>query len=284
MRTCYYYAISDLQNVGGINAGSIASNEYPLTVNCAGRLVESAAFTTDNPAGREDYYLIYVERGELAVFMDGSIRTVRSGGAVLFPPHYHYKYTFSGNSTLSYLWAHFTGSHAGRFLADCGFGNLPCLSLSESDIKIISGFEKLFDIFREHEPLQRQKLACRLESILLDIASNRNRADNVCRLTKSLGYIHAAYNREIKIPELAKMESLSNSRYIAVFKKHMGMTPSDYIIGLRINVACELLKSHDRSIKEVAASVGYQDPHFFGKIFKRKMGLSPKSYRERNSL
>lgn len=284
MRTCYYYAISDLQNVGGINAGSIASDKYPLTLNCTGRIVETEPFTTDNTGGREDYYLIYVERGELAVIMDGDTRTVRSGSTVLFPPHYHYKYTFSGNATLSYLWAHFTGSHAGRFLDDCGFGNLPCIYHSEPDIQIISGFEKLFDIFREHEPLQRQKLACRLESILLDIASGLRRTDGVYNLTKSLAHIHAVYNREIKIPELAKMESLSNSRYIAVFKKHMGMTPSDYIIGLRINVACELLKNRDRSIKEVAASVGYQDPHFFGKIFKKKMGLSPKNYRERNSL
>jgi transcriptional regulator GlxA family with amidase domain len=60
----------------------------------------------------------------------------------------------------------------------------------------------------------------------------------------------------------------------------MGMAPSDYVINLRINVACDLLKSSDMSIKEIAASVGYDNAHFFSKLFKKKTGVSPKAYRE----
>jgi transcriptional regulator GlxA family with amidase domain len=78
------------------------------------------------------------------------------------------------------------------------------------------------------------------------------------------------------------MESLSNSRYITVFKENMGMSPSEYIINLRINVACDLLRNHDMSVKEVAASVGYDNAHFFSKIFKKKTGTTPKKYKEGN--
>lgn len=280
MRTCYYYSSHVNQDFGGMNACSLASSDYPIMVNCAGRIVANKPFVTDNVEGRADYYLIYVECGELEIAWNGGICTARSGSVIIFPPHYHYQYTFYGEHTLSYLWAHFTGSYAERFLGECGFGSLPCIFHSEPDIKIVSRFDKLFDTFASHERLQRQKLACSLEEILLRIASGLNGRERSISLAGSLGYIHAFYSRELRIPELAKMESLSNSRYITVFKKHMGMAPSDYVINLRINVACDLLKSSDMSIKEIAASVGYDNAHFFSKLFKKKTGVSPKAYRE----
>lgn len=280
MRTCYYYSSNVNKDFGGINACSIALEEYPITVNCAGRIVTNDPFVTDNADGREDYYLIYVERGELELLLNGNTYTAQSGATVIFPPHCPYKYTFDGNTSLSYLWAHFTGSYTARFLDDCGFGTLPCIFHSKPNIKITSSFGMLFDVFSTHQPLQKQKLACRLEDILLRIASELHDTNASRSLTKSLGYIHTFYGKELRIPDLAQMESLSNSRYITVFKERMGMTPSEYVIDLRINVACDLLKNHTMSIKEVAACVGYDNPCFFSKIFKKKTGMSPKSYKE----
>ncbi|MBO4931099.1 MAG: AraC family transcriptional regulator [Clostridia bacterium] len=279
-----YGFYSFIDNQPTFHGGSVASDKYPLMVNCAGRFMADSPFVTDLARGREDYYFLYVERGELAVTLNGSIHTARSGSVLVFPPHYRYRYAFSGNNTISYLWVHFTGSYAERFLSECGFGELPCLLRLDSNIKIVSGFEKLFDIYRAHQPLQQQKLACGLEDILLCVATDLMPVGDARVLTKSLGYIHTFYSKDIRIPELAKMESLSNSRYITVFKQHMGMPPSEYIILLRLNVACDLLKSRDVSVKEVAARVGYDDPHFFSKIFKKKMGVSPQQYKDSSPL
>ena len=282
MKTCYYYSLNVSKDFGGINACSIASDEYPITVNCAGRIATSDPFVTDNPEGRNDYYLMYIECGELEFEINGRPIIAQSGYAVIFPPYCHYKYTYRGDSELSYLWAHFTGSYTERFLAESGFKKLPCIIQSNPNIKIISYFEKLFNIFSLHEPLQKQRLACQLESILLTLALTSNDTFSSRCLTKSLGYIHTSYNKEIRIPELAKMESLSNSRYITVFKETMGMSPSEYILNLRINVACDLLRNHDMSVKEVAVSIGYDNAHFFSKIFKKKTGTTPKKYKEGN--
>ena len=280
MKTCYYYSINVNKDFGCINACSIASDEYPMTVNCAGRIATSDRFVTDNTEGRNDYYLMYIECGELDFEIDGRSFTAQSGCAVIFPPRCHYKYTYHSDNALSYLWTHFTGSYTERFLAESGFSKLPCIIQSDPSIKVISGFEKLFNIFSSHEPLQKQRLACQLESILLSIALISSSTYAVRGLAKSLGYIHTCYNKEIRIPDLAKMESLSNSRYITVFKENMGMSPSEYIINLRINVACDLLKNHDMSVKEVAASVGYTNAHFFSKLFKKNTGATPKKYKE----
>ena len=275
-----FYSFIDHQSP--FHVASVASDKYPLIVNCAGRYLADVPFVTDLIRGREDYYLMYVERGELEVVLNGSTYTARSGSTLIFPPHYPYTYTFAGNDPISYLWAHFTGSYAERFLSECGFGELPCLLHADANVKIVSGFEKLFDIYRAHEPLQQQKLACGLETIILRIATGLRQDESSRDLTRSLGYIHMFYSKDILIPDLAKMESLSNSRYITVFKQRMGMPPSEYIIHLRLNVACDLLKNRDMSVKEVAARVGYDNPHFFSKLFKKKMGVSPGQYKDGN--
>lgn len=273
-----FYSFVDQQSP--FHVASVASDKYPLMVNCAGRYLADAPFVTELSRGREDYYVLYVERGELEVFLDGSSVIARSGSTVIFPPHYPYKYTFAGNEPLSYVWAHFTGSYAEQFLSECGFGALPCLHHTACNSKIISGFDDLFDVYRTHEPLQPHKLACGLEQILLHMATEVRQADGARDLTRSLGYIHTFYSKEIRIPDLAKMESLSHSRYITVFKERTGMTPSEYVIHLRLNVACDLLRNRNVSVKEAAACVGYDNPHFFSKLFKKKIGVSPQTYKE----
>ena len=273
-----YYSFIDHQSP--FHVASVDSDKYPLIVNCAGRYLADEPFVTRLERGREDYYVLYVERGELEVFLNGSSAVARSGSTVIFPPHYPYTYTYAGNEPLSYVWAHFTGSYAEQFLSECGFGELPCLHHCDINMKIISGFEKLFDIYRANEPLQQQNLACGLENTLLRMAMSLQQAEGARNLTKSLEYIHAFYQKDIRVPELAHMESISNSRYITVFKQRMGIPPSEYTIRLRLNTACDLLRNRGMSVKEVAACVGYDNPHFFSKLFKKKIGVSPQAYKE----
>ena len=174
MKTCYYYSLNVSKDFGSINACSIASDEYPIAVNCAGRIATSDPFVTDNTEGRNDYYLMYIECGELEFEINGKPFTAQSGCSVIFPPNCHYKYTYRGDNELSYLWAHFTGSYTERFLTESGFKKLPCTIQANPNIKITSYFENLFNIFSLHEPLQKQRLACQLESILLTLALTSN--------------------------------------------------------------------------------------------------------------
>ena len=278
MNPCQYYSFSDDQAIGSINACSRASDKYPITLNCTGRTVVSSQFTTDNIDGREDYYLIFVEQGILNLYLAETHHTVGAGNIIIFPPRYHYRYSHTEEDTLSYLWAHFTGSYVESFLDECGFTALPSIYQTGREIKIISSFIKIFELFEAGGPLQNQRLSCAMEELIIN-AATAVRSDTGNRtLERSLRYIHSSYNREIRIPELAKMEMLSNSRYITVFKERTGLSPSEYLINLRMNAACDLLKNTKMSVKQVAVSVGYKDAHFFSRLFKRKTGNSPQEY------
>ena len=117
-----YYSFVDQK---GFHACSIASDEYPLIVNCAGNMETSFPFTTDNPTGREDYYLLYMVKGRMTVSLPAGERIAEPGCVLLFPPRYPYHYAFGAEEHLSYFWVHFTGSYAARLLEECGLRDLP---------------------------------------------------------------------------------------------------------------------------------------------------------------
>ena len=258
------------------------SDEFPLLVNTSGYYEATLPFETYNSIGRDDYYLIYIVNGQLNFEIDDSSHIAKCGDFVIFPPKHKYKY--EGNPPAYYLYVHFTGSYADRFLKECGFNNLPCIISGEFSVEMQNKFNKLIDTFLYNEPLAIQVCASILQEIILDIAKSELDNANNSPLKNSLKYIHSFYTSKIDIPSLAKIENLSNSRYVANFKKQTGKSPNEYIIDLRLQLAKSLLENTKMSIKQISEKVGYSDQYFFSRLFKNHIGISPQKYRKENLL
>ncbi len=87
--------------------------------------------------------------------------------------------------------------------------------------------------------------------------------------------IQQNYHRsDFSIPELAKKLDISRSLLHLKMKKITNASTSDFILEIRMKQACELLKG-GMIIREVADKVGYNDPSYFSKAFKKKFGISP---------
>lgn len=71
-----------------------------------------------------------------------------------------------------------------------------------------------------------------------------------------------------------------HSRFSQLFKKHTGRTPIDWLIIYRISKGCELLTQTDKSINQIAKSVGFSDVGFFSRTFLQRIGESPSRYRK----
>ena len=282
MSSIVYYSLSQNVTTTDINGCSVASQRYPISVNCTGSFSTSFPFTTDNPSGRNDYYLLYIVRGKMELSAGELTKKAMAGSIFLIPPHTHYTYSYSGGEPLNYLWAHFTGSYADGLLKDCKLYPLPYSGYAEDSGRISRKFKKLFEEFEQRSELFERKASVYLQDIILEIAEDIKAARQSKQLEASIRYIHSAYDKKLSIPTLAAMENLSNSRYIALFNKLTGMSPTAYIIKLRMNTACELLLNTDMSIKQVGILSGYPDAHFFSKLFKKYVGVSPNEYRNSN--
>ena len=266
-----------------LNLNDKASNEYPVLVNVCGRYSgENISFKTHSLFGRKDYYLIYVTEGALKICIEDKIINAEKGSVVIFPPKY--KYEYYGEPPLKYLYTHFTGSYVEQFLNDCGFSPLPVIKKCNFSFKITNDFNKLLETFNINSNLKTQKCAYLLEHLLISISDNLVKTEDRVSIDNSLAYIHSNYTKKLEIPTLAKMENLSNSRYITLFREKTGKSPNKYIIDLRIYLALDLLKNTDKPIKEIAEKVGYFDPYFFSALFKKHVGVSPKTYRKNNFI
>ncbi len=109
-----------------------------------------------------------------------------------------------------------------------------------------------------------------------------NKGDNTAEIAQKLKqFLDSNYSRDIKNSEIEKKMGYTNFYIRKVFKDTFGMLPSAYLNNLRIEKAKQLLAVQVQ-VKDVSASVGYQDPLYFSKVFKKAVGLSPTQYAKVN--
>ncbi|QHT59397.1 AraC family transcriptional regulator [Paenibacillus lycopersici] len=94
-------------------------------------------------------------------------------------------------------------------------------------------------------------------------------------------YIRQHFARELSLEEVAESVHLNQFYFSKVFKQHVGETFIDYLTGLRIERAKQLIEEDVLSLKEVSYQVGYKDPNYFSRVFKKVTGAAPSEYRSR---
>ena len=88
------------------------------------------------------------------------------------------------------------------------------------------------------------------------------------------------WNQNEKIEKYAKMCGISVTYFYRCFRKWSGISPVEYRNRLRLSNAQSLLRCTDMQIKEIADTVGFEDPFYFCRVFSESFGLSPQAYRK----
>jgi AraC-like DNA-binding protein len=84
------------------------------------------------------------------------------------------------------------------------------------------------------------------------------------------------------VVELARTMGLSYESFRKRFREETGLPPSQYQVDLRIQRARSLLMNPNRTVKDIACTLGFDDPYYFSRVFKKRTGLSPDHYRRRH--
>lgn len=268
-----------INRAGGVE--DIADMSLPLQVNCTGYVSLTRPFTTNGC--RRDWYLQLMDEGRLKT--EGGILT--PGQFIVRSPEKPYRYS-PENGAIGYYWIHFTGNCAADLLQSAGIRPDEVLTVGEDRMQPMRrDFGILFREFMLRRPGCREMSASMLAAILIRLGrgASSDSADGEKsglkkRLEHSAAYIHNHYTENLSVTELAEMEHLSESRFRDIFREAFGAPPMEYIIGLRIAHACELLLTTDLNISETAAICGYTDMMYFCRLFRRKMGVSPAAYRK----
>jgi AraC-like DNA-binding protein len=139
-------------------------------------------------------------------------------------------------------------------------------------------------------PPARQVLE--LQAILIDLAGcgrrplasgeiplSENPRDRE-RMQRVLTFLHANYDRPLRLAPLSAIAHLTDSQLQRVFKRSTRMSISQYVTQLRIGKACQLLVQTDLPMSHIAAESGFSDPAHLARQFRAAKGLPPTRYRE----
>lgn len=99
------------------------------------------------------------------------------------------------------------------------------------------------------------------------------------RLKQMLGFIREHFAEDISPADIATAAGVCERECFRCFKQELGTTPLSSLTDFRVRKAAELLRETDRSVTDIASACGFATSSYFGKVFRRRMNLSPLAYR-----
>ena len=171
-----------------------------------------------------------------------------------------------------------SGTLAERYINEDLFGRVLTLSASDDIFAVLKTLEK--DISHQLPPKQTAKLAF---AVLMDLFMYEEKPEALPRLVSdTIDIIQEEYAYLEGVDDLADRVGVTKSHLIRVFHTHMNTTPGRYLEAFRITQAKAFLASGEMSIEVAAGLCGYAGRNYFGKVFKRVTGMTPKAYVKSN--
>ncbi|WP_029323533.1 helix-turn-helix domain-containing protein [Butyrivibrio sp. AE3004] len=93
-------------------------------------------------------------------------------------------------------------------------------------------------------------------------------------------YIEDNYSKDISLDDVSRIVNISPYYFSKIFKEESGCNFIEYLTGIRIEKAKELLTNSDKSMKEICLMCGYTDPNYFSRSFKKNVGVTPTEYKD----
>lgn len=277
-----------------INAGYLNNsrtdfkdNSTPLVVGSCGtyRLKTRPKLPTYWQKGRRDYQILYVANGKTHFWFDDKEEIVSAGHMVLYKPEEIQKYIYYLEDNPEVFWIHFTGNDVKNILAYHG------ISLDEHVFYcgVLPDYKALFRKIIQELQLCRYGYEDYIASLFNDILLLVDRQQHEQKKTtgnvqeqieRAAAYFNENYNTKISIDDYAESLHISTNWFIHNFKQYAGMSPAQYILSLRMVNAQSLLERTTYNIKEISEIVGYENPLYFSRVFKKEIGKSPAQYRK----
>jgi AraC family transcriptional regulator of arabinose operon len=233
--------------------------------------------------GSNQYILLYCTEGSGYIELDDHRHELTPNTFFIIPKNTPHHYGSSTNSPWSIYWAHFVGGHADTLYQRYADGAKPVIRSIPYDKKRIDQFDQIISILENKvEPREMEianiSLFHFMASLVYYKETNPSFHD-MDAVSNSITFMKKNIQGFFSIEELARQQNLSVSHYSKRFKIKTGHSPVQYFNQLKVHKSCEYLYLSNRSIKEICAELGFDDPYYFSRLFKKCTGFSPSNYK-----
>jgi AraC-like DNA-binding protein len=240
------------------------------------------------PHAHEGFEFLYIVNGAKQFLLGGELYSARSGDLIIFRPgDVHEEWIISRKLTRVALRCHPIDMAAARAAFPPREKLPPVVRLPWKQ-----RFQNLFSRMSEERTQPKVHSDMLLGAYLMEFVVLLSRAaetlsvrrekgtdDSVrARARSAIELIHNNIDRSLRLDELARSAFMSVSRFSHVFKKEIGQAPKEYLIEERIKRAKKLLATTEMSAQDVAFSLGYDNPLYFYRLFKKKTGMTTRQF------
>jgi AraC-like DNA-binding protein len=206
---------------------------------------------------------------------------------ITFPGVWHrYKPNIKTGWTENYIG--FNGELAGRLICKPRFSTEEPVFHFGIKEELLDTFLKIFDLVEKEQPGYQQiasGMAIKLLGYIISFEKQKDFSGKpIAKVIEAIRFeMRRNIEKEIDLKMLAEKHRVSYSFFRKMFKKYTGVSPGQYHLQLRITRAKELLISTDKSIKTISYELGFQSIFYFSNMFKKKEGITPSHFRNRNN-
>ena len=246
--------------------------KIPICVNNCGYYKNVVTpIPVNRPLGRPDYQLLLPVSGSMMI----DKKRVCPGEIFLYCPNVPQNYTYFEGEGTEYYWIHFHGCDMERICNELPLKNgvYPLLEGRKEVENLVRMTVKAFADEYDHASEYGAGLLLAILAMIASpptVSTPFNRAMNLLRDPSC----------DLTITELARLYDMSDGHFIRSFKRYTGLSPNAFRIKSRLDISCSMLLSTKMSIGEISSFVGFSDPLYFSRLFKKHLGLSPVEYRK----
>lgn len=227
------------------------------------------------------YYVFeYIIAGKGVLRIEQKRYTPETGDVYIIPAYTEHAYYSDDQSPWDKIWFNVGGPLIQSLLSNYGVQDIVLFKHVPQKIK---------DLFTEGiAALQKAPVDCLklvphiMLNIIMELAiHHRNMEEKISPAAAEIRelLIRNISNPDFSIADMERQVHYSRSQILRIFEQHFKEPPYQYLLNLRIEYAKHLLKDPQRMIKDIGLSLGFMEPFYFSRLFKRKTGLSPMEYR-----
>ncbi|MEO5712943.1 MAG: helix-turn-helix domain-containing protein [Luteolibacter sp.] len=253
-----------------------------LFVTDAGQYPHAQGHLVTRASGTGGFIMIVCSAGLGWVRTRGEHHEVGTGDVVLLRPRVPHSYGAASADPWTIEWAHFSGSEADDWLNSiagngCHLKLHPTASVS---IRLSRVHEHLEAGYDETQLLLASAALRRSLAELVRLRRTPNHAPTSVEAVEATAeWMRGHLSSPVTLADLAKKSGMSPSQYSAIFRQRFGFPPIDWFTRQRVRQACRLLDLTREKVEVVGLEVGFRDPYYFSRSFRKVMGCSPRAYR-----
>lgn len=243
-----------------------------------------------------DHLVIFCHAGRGHFRTQAHEGQVTAGQVLLLPRGVPHSYGADPEQPWSIYWAHFTGAEADALMDYLGLNltDTPPARTWQAPVLPLADWQALVPDVTELLNLQHQRLtfaramlaAALLRKLLLALPTLRKDMHDQpsFKMAALDRFMRDNSHRNLTLNDLARFTGLSRYYFSKKFRQTVGQSPMRYFNQIKVEQAQQMLQETRQTVRQISQALGFDDPYYFSRLFKKHTGLPPRAYRQRHQL